>query len=100
MGQREIGAIISIVVGLLFLEFLPRRIHDLSHETLKAMFRAIGIYFLLVAGATLAVAWKMITPSEAGFIARIGVAWVGAVVVIFGGSDLYSWYQTRRALGD
>ena len=94
--QREIGAIVSIVVGLLFLEFLPRRIADISHETLRAIFRAVGIYFLLVAGATLAVAWDFITPSAAGSIARIGAGWVGAVVIIFGGSDMYAWWVSRR----
>ena len=94
--QREIGAIISIVVGLLFLEFLPRRISDLSLDTLRHIFRAVGIYFLLVAGATLAVAWDFITPSTAGSIARIGAGWVGAVVIIFGGADTYAWWVSRR----
>lgn len=94
--QRELGAIVSIVVGLLFLEFLPRRIADLSHDTLRHIFRAVGIYFLLVAGATLAVAWKVMSPSEAGYIARMGIAWVGVVVIIFGGSDVWAWYASRR----
>lgn len=100
MGQREIGAIVSIVVGLLFLEFLPRRVSDLSHETLRAILRSVGMYFLLIAGTTLAVAWKVITPAEAGFLARAGIAWVGCVALVFGGSDAYSWYCSRRTLGD
>ncbi|KKK80124.1 hypothetical protein LCGC14_2826610 [marine sediment metagenome] len=94
--QRELGAIVSIVVGLLFLEFLPRRIADLSHDTLRAIFRAIGIYFLVVAGTTLAVAWKFITPSDAESVARIGIGWVGAVVIVFGGADVYAWWASRR----
>ena len=94
--QREIGAIVAIAVGLLFLEFLPRRISDLSHDTLRHIFRAVGLCFLIIAGATLAVAWKVITPADAGFIARIGVAWVGVVVIIFAGSDVWAWYASRR----
>ena len=100
MGQREIGAIVSIAVGLLFLEFLPRRVSDLSHETLRAIFRALGVYFLLVAAATLAASWKFITPTEAGFLARVGVAWVGSVAIVFAGSDAYSWWCSRKKLGD
>ena len=93
---RELGAIVAIVVGLLFLEFLPRRISDLSHDTLRHIFRAIGIYFLLVAGATLAVSTKIITPSAAESVALIGAGWVGAVVIIFGGADVYAWWASRR----
>lgn len=99
MGQREIGAIVSIVVGLLFLYLLPRRVADLSHESLRAIFRSLGIYFLLIAVATLAVAAKAITPTEAGFLARLGIAWVGAVALVFGGCDLYVWWSTQRRMG-
>ena len=94
--QRELGAIVSIVVGLLFLEFLPRRIADLSHDTLRAIFRAIGIYFLVVAGATLAVSVKVITPTDAESVALLGAGWVGAVVIVFGGADVYAWWASRR----
>lgn len=100
MGQREYGAIVSIVVAFLFLYILPKRVSELSHETLRAIFYALGVYFLLVAGATLAVAAKAITPTEAGFLARVGVGWVGAVALIFGGGDLYTWWTCRRRLGE
>ena len=63
---------------------------------LRHLVRAVGIYFLIVAGATLAVAWDFITPNAAGSIARIGAGWVGAVVIIFGGADTYAWWVSRR----
>lgn len=97
MGMLEFAVTFAAFwAALLFTYWIPRRLHLLSNGTLKLIFRTVGLHFLLTGFVLLATEWGYIGEEKAVDLMMFGIASVGCIVTVYGGSDAFTWWYLRQ----